>query len=177
MRKRCGDITSVCLDVLQRVSKSTICSRILGCAKRALFSSSGAISCSYPSFGVSVQTFFIYLFLHNTWRWLVPFCIFLTRYSCLLVIRSESYRVKRGVGGVFQPSLPETLIDLQFCCCFFLQLSLLMLTFRRFYTKIHVFLFGFFSHPAQISSPAFPSLFSSPPPPYISLTAVVAGSA
>lgn len=62
MRKRCGDITSVCLDVLQRVSKSTICSRILGCAKRALFSSSGAISCSYPSFGVSVQTFFIYLF-------------------------------------------------------------------------------------------------------------------
>lgn len=34
----------------QTDSKSTICSRILGCA---LFSSSGAISCLYPSFGFS----------------------------------------------------------------------------------------------------------------------------
>lgn len=114
----------------------------------------------------SADIFYLFYFLHNTW--LVPFCIFLTRYSCLLVIRSESYKQSEarcvcGGGGVFPPSLPETLIDLKFCCFFFfLQLSLLMLTFRRFYTKIHIFLFVFFLHPAQISSPAFPSLFSPP---------------
>lgn len=73
-------------------------------------------------------------------------------------------RVRRGVGGVFQPSLPETLIDLQFCCCFFfLQLSLLMLTFRRFYTKIHILYFCFFSPPSPNLFPCFSLSLLFPP--------------
>lgn len=55
--------------------KSTICSRVLGCA---LFSSSGAISCFYPSFGTSAlwerQLFLTCLLL-------LGFCVFLTRCS------------------------------------------------------------------------------------------------
>lgn len=113
----------------------------------------------------SADIFYLFYFLHNTW--LVPFCIFLTRYSCLLVIRSESYKQSEARcvcgGGVFPPSLPETLIDLKFCCFFFfLQLSLLMLTFRRFYTKIHIFLFVFFSPPSPNLFPCF-SLSLLPP--------------
>lgn len=65
-------------EVEQTASKSTVCSRILSCA---LFSSSGAISCSYPSFGISTPwerryVFFKPLFLaeHNTYC--LPLCIF-----------------------------------------------------------------------------------------------------
>lgn len=66
------EIMSACFEcVSQRASKSTICSRSGVCAERALLSSSGAISCSHPSFGISAP----WEREHNT-RWFLLLYIF-----------------------------------------------------------------------------------------------------
>lgn len=143
---------------LQPASKSTICSRVLGqCRACSVFSSSGAISCSYTF----IPLFQLLWRARRSTRLSSAFCIFLTRYSCLLVITAESY--KQGE------------VRRVFLSCH--RKQLLIYNAAEAAATVHADFLGAFTLVFFLSL-AFCSLFFClPPPPYISLTAVVAGSA
>lgn len=90
----------------------------------------------------------LFFFLQSTTHGGFYFCIFLTRYSCLLVTTTESYK---------QGELPDTGIDLQHCCCCCLLL-LFMLIFFRWLDILHSYSCAFFPPLCFFIS------FLSPPP-------------
>lgn len=143
-----------------------------------LFSSSGAISCSHPSFwhfGSLGEENFLFYFLFLLY-------IFNKVFMSGLVTTAESYKQREVAGVCFlcvcvcELPQPETVIDLQcfHCLCsdwlfFFFAFFLLSFAFESvradfsggwiFCTHIHVFFF----------SPLFSSCFFSPPsslPPF-----------